>query len=161
MKPKSHPADRHHVRLIVSVFAEKNGRFLFIEEHKRGRRFAEPVGHVEPRESILKAAQREFREETGYSVTLRSLIGVYHNIYSRPSVSDSLRYIFLGTIGAMMSRSEANIQLRWIERKNLRTIVGRLTHPTSRQALKDLLIGKRWPLSVIREMRLERNPILR
>lgn len=154
----AHYKTRHHVRIIVSVFAEKDGKFLFIEQKAQGRRLAEPVGHLEAHEGILDAAAREFCEETGYRAKIKGLVGVYHNIYSKQNLSDSVRYIFWGTIVGKAGRREAGVELHWIPRSSLRTALTVLSHPTSRRALKDFLDGQRFPLRVLREMRLEKRP---
>lgn len=119
------------------------------------------MGHLEPREGILAAAAREFCEETGYRVKIKGLVGVYHNIYSKPTLSDSVRYIFWGTITGRTGKQESGVQLHWIPRSSLRTAITRLSHPTSKRALKDFLDGQRFPLRVLREMRLEGKPTIR
>lgn len=152
---------RHHVRIIVSVFGEKDGKFLFIEQKAQGRRLAEPVGHLEPREGIITAAAREFCEETGYRIKIKGLVGVYHNIYSKQTLSDSVRCIFWGTITGRAGKQEPGVQLHWIPRSSLRTAITHLSHPTSKRALKDFLDGQRFPLRALREMRLEGKPAIR
>ena len=153
---------RHHVRMIVSVFAERNGSFLFLHERRRTHQaINEPVGHVEPGESILAAAQREFFEETGYHVRLRHLVGIYYNIYSRPTVSDSIRFAFLGAVieGNERRPTPKKINAFWVKRNELRRFLPRLSHPTTRRALKDLLAGKRLPANALTELRFPRQPI--
>lgn len=150
---------RHHVRITVSVFAEHHGRLLFIREQRRRQvSVSEPVGHVEAGEGILPAAAREFQEETGFRVHITGLVGVYQNLYSRPTISDSLRFAFAGTIrhGNRAGRSK-NIRTFWVPRDEAAHLVQRLSHPTSRRALKDFLRGQRFPLRLLQEMRLERK----
>ncbi|MBI3957060.1 MAG: NUDIX domain-containing protein [Candidatus Kerfeldbacteria bacterium] len=147
---------RHHVRLIVSVFAERHGQHLFITERRRSRiTMSEPVGHVDANESIPQAALREFLEETGLRVALKSIIGIYYNHYAKGQISDSVRIAFFGAITKTPAQIvEQNIRLHWVKRADLPRIIKKLSHPTSRRALADFLRGQQFPLSVIRDLRL-------
>src|SRR3546814_7609699 len=54
------------------------GRLLVVEESAGGRLVLnQPAGHLEPDESLLEAALRETREETGWDVRLTGFIGAY------------------------------------------------------------------------------------
>ena len=82
----------YHMRHSVSVIIEKDGKILFVEEKRDGHIFYnEPVGTIEPREPITKAAIREVEEETGYIVKLTGLVGIYQTIHKRSNLSDSVR----------------------------------------------------------------------
>lgn len=147
---------RHHVRITVSVFAERNGKFLFIREMRRGQlRMSEPVGHLEPNESILRGAVREFAEETGYTIRIKNLLRVYLNHYASKSVSDSFRFAYRGVITgvARSGKKEQQIRIFWVEKKDLAKLVSKLSHPTSRRALRDMLSGASAPLSVVQDLR--------
>ncbi|HWQ07964.1 MAG TPA: NUDIX domain-containing protein, partial [Holophaga sp.] len=67
--------------VTVAAIIERQGRFLMVEEtdgvHPE-RVFNQPAGHVDPGESVLEAAVRETREETGLAFEPESLIGIYH-----------------------------------------------------------------------------------
>ena len=62
------------------VVADGDGRYLMVRETKavaRGR-MAMPGGMLEPDESIIDAAVREVLEETGLTVEVTRLLGVFH-----------------------------------------------------------------------------------
>jgi len=62
------------------VVADGDGRYLMVRETKavaRGR-MAMPGGMLEPDESIVDAAVREVLEETGLTVEVTRLLGVFH-----------------------------------------------------------------------------------
>lgn len=66
--------------ITVATVVQKNNRFLIVEERDKDTGllvFNQPAGHLEPNETIFAAAVRETLEETGYRVTLTSLVGVY------------------------------------------------------------------------------------
>jgi len=74
----------------AAVILDQEGRILLVK-HNYGRRNWElPGGRVESGESPLDAVRREVQEETGLTVGVDHLVGVYH----RPD-NDSLHFVFL------------------------------------------------------------------
>lgn len=61
---------------IAAVVQDGTGHVLL---HKRrvGGGWAPPSGSVEPGEDLLRALNRELREETGLTVAVERLVGVY------------------------------------------------------------------------------------
>lgn len=67
-----------HPDITVATVAERDGRFLFVEERVRGRLVLnQPAGHLEPDETVLAAAVRETIEESAWEVELTGLIAIY------------------------------------------------------------------------------------
>ena len=64
----------------VALIIENEGRYLVVEEYNEDQDnrlvFGNPAGHIEQNESIIEAALREGREETGCEVELLSLISI-------------------------------------------------------------------------------------
>lgn len=70
--------------VTVATIIEDQGRYLFVEELKGGKAVLnQPAGHLDPNESLQRAAVRETLEETGWDVELTSVIGIY--LYTAPS----------------------------------------------------------------------------
>lgn len=70
--------------VTVATIVEDQGRFLFVEELKQGRAVLnQPAGHLDPDESLQRAAVRETLEETGWDVELTGVVGIY--LYTAPS----------------------------------------------------------------------------
>ncbi|MEH6492653.1 NUDIX hydrolase [Halopseudomonas sp.] len=64
--------------LTVACIVERQGRFLIVEEERDGKRVLnQPAGHLEAGETLLQAAVRETREETGWRVELIAVTGLY------------------------------------------------------------------------------------
>lgn len=62
----------------VATIVENQGRFLMVEEHADGRLVLnQPAGHLEEDESLIQAARREVLEETGCTVEITGVVGVY------------------------------------------------------------------------------------
>ncbi len=75
---------RWQAHVTVATIVEDQGRFLFVEEIKDGRSVLnQPAGHLDPNESLQRAAVRETLEETGWDVELTSVVGIY--LYTAPS----------------------------------------------------------------------------
>ncbi|MEH6688250.1 MAG: NUDIX hydrolase [Halopseudomonas sabulinigri] len=64
--------------LTVACIVEHNGRFLIVEERRDGKVVLnQPAGHLESGETLLQAAVRETQEETGWSIELTAITGLY------------------------------------------------------------------------------------
>ncbi|HRM51147.1 MAG TPA: NUDIX domain-containing protein, partial [Acinetobacter johnsonii] len=81
--------------VTVATVVEKDGKFLFVEEHTAGVThtvFNQPAGHVESGETLIEAAIRETMEETGHEVSIDALLGIY--TYTPPMFPDRTYYRF-------------------------------------------------------------------
>ena len=65
------------VRLGVAVVVRGDGGTILLERRSDCGWWGLPGGRVEPGESVEQAAIREVREETGLSVRITGLVGVY------------------------------------------------------------------------------------
>src|SRR4051812_5303468 len=69
--------------VTVATIVPRDGRFLMVEERIRGELVVnQPAGHLEPNESFVEGARRETLEETGWTVEVTELIGIYQ--WTRP-----------------------------------------------------------------------------
>jgi ADP-ribose pyrophosphatase YjhB (NUDIX family) len=72
-------SDPQEVKASVSavVWRAAGSRELLLIRRSDNGHWCLPGGHIEPGESVQDATRREVREETGYSVDLGRLVGVY------------------------------------------------------------------------------------
>ena len=64
--------------VTVATVVVRDGRLLCVEERANGHLVInQPAGHLEPDESLLEAAIRETREETGWNVRITHVVGAY------------------------------------------------------------------------------------
>jgi ADP-ribose pyrophosphatase YjhB (NUDIX family) len=66
-----------HVRLGVGVIIEDARGWILLEKRSDNGMWGPPGGGIEPGESVAQAAMREVREETGLTVEVAGLLGVY------------------------------------------------------------------------------------
>jgi ADP-ribose pyrophosphatase YjhB (NUDIX family) len=145
-------SERHLVRITASVVAHRNGKILLIKEGRKGKAnpICEPVGHVDPGEEIVAAAEREFHEETGYLVKITGLIGICHTFFGGNGNIDSVRFAFRGRVvgGHPRLRKEKDITPFFVTRTELKRLVPKVKY-ASKRALQDYLAGRRVPLRTI------------
>ena len=64
--------------VTVATLVVRDGHLLCVEERANGQLVInQPAGHLEPDESLVEAAVRETREETGWNVRVTHLVGAY------------------------------------------------------------------------------------
>ena len=142
--------------VTVATVVEKDGKFLFVEEHTEGVMhtvFNQPAGHVECGESIVQAAIRETMEETGYAVDIDALLGIY--TYTPPMFPDRtyFRFCFLAHVLEYFPEAELDkgiVGPKWMTLDELQESA-RARSPLVIKAVQDALSGQKYPLSLIYE----------
>lgn len=144
--------------LTVAAIIERQGRFLFVEEPDKvtGRPVLnQPAGHVDPGESVLEAVRREVREETGLAFTPRDIVGLYP--LKAANGKDYFRICFTGTVPAEVEAIPEDAEIlrcHWLTRAEL--AARPLRSGWVLRCLDDALSGRRYPLDLVAEMRVER-----
>ncbi|MGE8523810.1 MAG: NUDIX hydrolase [Acinetobacter pseudolwoffii] len=142
--------------VTVATVVEKDGKFLFVEEHTEGVThtvFNQPAGHVEAGETIIEAAIRETMEETGHTVEVTNLLGMY--TYTPPMFPDRtyFRFCFLATSIAHDPYAELDTGIVGAVWMTLDELIesARARSPLVIKAVQDALSGQKYPLSLIYE----------
>jgi 8-oxo-dGTP pyrophosphatase MutT (NUDIX family) len=138
--------------VTVAAVAERDGRFLLVEERASGRIVInQPAGHLEDGETFLAAIVRETLEETAWVFEPRAIVGVY---VWRPShlARTFLRVAFTGELVShdpSRTLDAGILRTRWLDRSELADPRARLRSPLVLQCVDDFLAGTRYPLSLI------------
>ena len=135
--------------ITVATIVQRDDRFLMVEEFKHGRLVInQPAGHLEPGETLLEAAVRETREETGWLVTLQSFIGVYHYA-SGESSKTYLRFVFrAGPVEQLEMAIDPDIaNVHWLTLDEIRQST--LRSPMVLRSMEDALGRESLPLEAI------------
>jgi 8-oxo-dGTP pyrophosphatase MutT (NUDIX family) len=138
--------------VTVAAVAERDGRFLFVEERASGRVVVnQPAGHLEDGETFLEAVVRETLEETAWRFRPTAVVGVY--IWRPEHQSRTfLRIAFAGELGEhdpARSLDHGILRTRWLTRDELLAPRLRLRSPLVTQCVDDYLAGVRYPLALI------------
>lgn len=145
--------------VTVATVVIRDGRLLLVEEYAGGDTLVlnQPAGHLEPDESLLQAALRETREETGWDVELTAFIGAYQ--WKVPESDGGphagkqyLRFAFAAT----PLRHDASVKLDdgieralWLTPEELQAEQARHRSPLVWKVVADFLGGRRHPLSLL------------
>lgn len=141
--------------VTVAAVAERDGRFLLVEEHRGGRDVLnQPAGHLEPGESLLQAVVRETLEETAWEFVPHGLVGLYRWVH--PDNGETfLRATFHGELTRWHSQRELDPDISrtlWLDAGELAAAASRLRSPLVLTAVQDYLAGCRYPLALLREL---------
>ncbi|MCD5995544.1 NUDIX hydrolase [Pseudomonas sp. CDFA 602] len=140
--------------VTVATIVEDQGRFLFVEESKGGRIVLnQPAGHLDPNESLQRAAVRETLEETGWDVELTSVVGIY--LYTAPSNGVTYQRI---CFAARAVRHHADYRLDegivgavWMTRDDLLAQQDRWRSELVLRCLDDYLNAEHFSLDLLRD----------
>ena len=133
------------VRVGTGVVIRDAQEFILLEKRRDCGWWGLPGGRVEPGESIAKAAIREVAEETGLSVEITHLIGVYSTpegrIVTYPDNGDVVQLIdvILGArvVSGTLRCSTESEELRYFSADHLPDRIV----PPARQPILDALHG--------------------
>ena len=138
--------------VTVAAVAERDGKFLFVEERASGRVVInQPAGHLEDGETFLEAVVRETLEETAWQFAPTALLGVY---VWRPE-HQSRTFLRVAFAGELLDHDPARpldhgiLRTRWLSRDELLAPRLRLRSPLVTQCVDDYLAGARYPLELL------------
>ncbi|MBD8496410.1 NUDIX hydrolase [Pseudomonas syringae] len=140
--------------VTVATLVEDQGRFLFVEELQQGQPVLnQPAGHLDPNESLQRAAVRETLEETGWDVELTGVVGIY--LYTAPSNGVTYQRI---CFAAKALRHHPDYRLDegiigpvWLSREQLLEQQPRWRSELVLRCVDDYLTGERFSLALLRD----------
>ena len=139
--------------ITVATVVEKEGRFLFVEEHAEKRKVLnQPAGHLEMDESLIQAAIRETLEETGWDVEISHIVGIY--LYTAANNVTYQRICFAGQALAKRESyvlDEGIIGPVWLSRDELLDKRDMWRSPLVLRSIDDYLNGCRASLDILKE----------
>ncbi len=146
--------------VTVATIVVRDGRLLCVEERSNNTLVInQPAGHLEPDESLLQAAVRETREETGWIVRPTFFIGTYQ--WKAPvRVGDNegrhyLRFAFAAEAVEEIPNArldEGIVRAMWLTPEELQALTPRHRSPLVWRTVADYLGGNRHPLSMVEQL---------
>ena len=141
--------------VTVATVVVRDGRLLCVEERSNGHLVInQPAGHLEPDESLLEAALRETREETGWNVRITHLVGAYQ-WKAEETGRHYPRFAFAAEPvdeipGATLD--EGIVRAMWLTPQELQAEAARHRSPLVWRTVADFLGGNRHPLSLVQQL---------
>jgi ADP-ribose pyrophosphatase YjhB (NUDIX family) len=106
------------------IVSDGEGRYLVVREAKasaRGR-WALPAGKLERGETLVEAAVREVREETGLEVSVDRLVGIWQCVETSEGFG-VVNFVFAATIvGGLVAESAEHPEVVWLTRAEIRDL---------------------------------------
>jgi 8-oxo-dGTP pyrophosphatase MutT (NUDIX family) len=146
--------------VTVATIVVRDGRLLCVEERADNRLVInQPAGHLEPDESLLQAAVRETREETGWIVRPTHCIGAYQwKAPARPNERDGRHYLRFAFAADAVEEipghqlDEGIVRALWLTPEELQAQAPRHRSPLVWRTVADYLGGNRHPLSLVGQL---------
>ena len=140
--------------VTVATLVVRDGRLLCVEERANGQLVInQPAGHLEPDESLVEAAERETREETGWNVRVTHLIGAYQ--WKAETGRHYLRFAFAAEPVDEIPDArldEGIVRALWLTPGELQALAPQHRSPLVWQCAVDFLGGCRYPLALARQL---------
>ncbi|RDZ28605.1 NUDIX hydrolase [Lysobacter silvisoli] len=146
--------------VTVATVVVDGGRLLVVEETVGGKLVLnQPAGHLEPDESLVDAALRETREETGWDVRLTGFVGAYQ--WKAPLQADGSggRHYLRFAFAAEPVRHDPNraldegiVRALWLTPDELQAQAPRHRSPLVWRTAADFLAGRRHPLDLLQHL---------
>ena len=138
--------------LTVSAVVERDGRFLIVEEQSSGVVvITQPGGHIESAESPEEAVARETLEESGCTISVSGLLGVY--LWIHPQTRQQfLRIVYTADIVTEDTRRSLDDGVRavhWFTLADLRHRSRDVRSPIVLRCIEDYLAGRRQPETLL------------
>ena len=146
--------------VTVATVVVQHGRLLVVEETAGGQLVLnQPAGHLEPDESLIDAALRETREETGWEVRLTAFVGAYQWQASTQAGGTAGRHYLRFAFAAEPLAHDPGrrlddgiVRAMWMTPSELQAQHARHRSPLVWRTVADFLAGRRHPLDLMQHL---------
>ncbi len=139
----------------VATIIEQDHKYLMVKEQKDGQIvYNQPAGHIENGESILEAAIRETKEETGWLIMPTRFGGI--STYHAPNGISYIRSTLIAEALELDPTSPLDngiLEAVWLSYEEILLLEDQLRSPIVKQVIDDYRLGISYPLELISEQR--------
>jgi len=146
------------VNIVVSVAVKDGSDILMVKESKKEVKglWNFPSGKVNVGENLIKAAEREALEETGYKIKITDFCFVDHYMWNE-GTGITFRFNFWGKIAEkekIMKLADDVSTTQWISEKELKKLMyeNKLRGPYTERMARAVLKGQKLPLTGINSL---------
>ena len=137
----------------VAAVIHHNGKFLIVEELENGKTvYNQPAGHLEAKESLISAVNREVLEETGLDLAPDYLCGIYY--FHRPDLNlYFLRFCFVFELNQQITAKPQDDEIianHWLTLAEIKEKHAQLRSSMVLECIEDFAAGKHIPLSLLK-----------
>ncbi len=109
--------------IVAQVYVKKENKILMVQENKVGKKgkWNMPAGKLDNNESVIEAAIRETKEETGIDVDVKGLIAIQETV---SSLGQLIILYFLGEYksGEIEFDNEEIADVKWMTEKEIKNL---------------------------------------
>ena len=142
--------------VVVGVIIEKDGKFLLVQEaRKEVGKWNQPAGWLDLKEDIIKGAIREATEETGLKIEVIGLLGVYPLLKNNDNIlKNAIKFIFAAKAMSTEIQFDENelLDAQWFTLAEVKALGENLRDADIINEIEDYLVGKIYPLAVIKPL---------
>ena len=120
---------------VLGVVLKNSNQILLVLSKDRG--WEPPQGFLEAGEAPVPALHREVLEETGYTIRIRTLTGIYHCLSNGIPI---ISICFLcEACERVTTKVEESVAVKWVDKENLGNFI---THESHLMRVMDALSGQ-------------------
>ncbi len=153
----NHLDEQFKPNATVAAVIVYDNKYLLVEEVDNGVTvYNQPAGHLEAKENLIDAVQREVKEETGLALSPEYLSGIYY--YHRPFNHNNidlyfLRFCFVIELEEMPeTRPEDDeiVACHWFTFDEIKALQSQLRSPMVLECIEDYLTGNKIDLNTLK-----------
>ena len=144
------------VKVVCSNIIEEENKFLLVKETKdiaKGK-YSFPAGTLEDNEDIIQGAIRETKEETGFDVVPKKIIGVFQRPNTKENNNITIFVFKSEIVAGKLTNSEKHPEVKFFSLKEIKELESKqfLRSAYMIPALEKYLEGNFYDLSMLKIM---------
>lgn len=153
----NHLDEQFKPNATVAAVIVYDNKYLLVEEVDNGVTvYNQPAGHLEAKENLIDAVQREVKEETGLALSPEYLSGIYY--YHRPFNHNNidlyfLRFCFVIELEEMPQTKPEDDEIvacHWFTFDEIKAQQSQLRSPMVLECIEDYLAGNKIDLNTLK-----------